>query len=1139
MTHKWGVGSDPWLLERGNRDASWGAFWGDAIVLFSVVGVYLIGVPLLIFLWKFVVKRFSCTRTWLRVSYRCWAREALFRRKVNYVMRFTKLGDYWLILQLLTTVAACGSYVIGTYFNGQPLWLFVFEVIFTVIFTIDYVIFFYIANNKVRFVWSFFPLVDFLTVVPVYISLITLNLNSSLRVTPLRVLRALRIVRVFRAASFTSNAYQRQGFIVLALIACLCFISTALIQIVEDLSDGLDIDFHEYVYFIVVTFTTVGYGDISPITIEGKMVMTLIILVGFFLVPWQIGKFMSIITERDKFGGTYSRSLTVKHVVVTGDVEESNTFECIREFLHQKNYKAWQHKMNLALLMVRRPLERFTSRLRNPRLSVFVANHMEKSDYERVSLGYAKRCFILVDQKHTESLAAADNQNLMRYLIIKGISKTVPTTVQFFSSKKAHHSMIRKTDTSFSVSAFSLGIMGTSCFSIGCGTMLSNLMRSYAKRDVPWRTSSLRQRYIKWNKKKNDKKKNWSWQEEYFDGCMNEVFTAQISDFFIGKTFGEAVVYLFEALRVLLLGMEVYIPDLPHKKMVIAPLDAVIEGGEQCAVVAMSQTYAHIIEAFDECHEYMSSKKGTPSSWVKDKELKDGFAEAAEPESFSGLVDLADEDLDKFTRRFRQSYYRKKLAGESVGKELRLNHRLWRGWVKFCKRYFSCYDDYDEYGRKYPEMKRKAKYVVGMAEEQPEEVKKIHGDFEDFMSAVAEGDSVKENDWRKVYKTQQIEFSEAHHPNIVRRVKFKNHILVIGWREEFYNFIQPLRRTNRANIPIVIFDSDIPPPSFWIEVNVFPDVFFVQGTPLSEYDLQRAGISKVSRIILIPKRKSTNGEGSEGIGSEFADQTTLLLLSKFEKSYGDKIIISLLEEPERVNILQDRTFMTGLSHSAMRNIMSKDENFFFRPIYTSGRIFSPVVLNSLTIRTLWQPDAVKIFSLILFGGRTLPEQEYAKLLWTIDVPKQLIGKEYRVLLTNFLRQGLMPMGLYRKMQKAVHLSALHDSAPDYDFQKMEFSSEEDYSWMYEEDDVDFDLDGAAKTTFYYPYTNPYPETVIFEGDRVYVLSAEDPNLRLEEEFSESEEEDTTTMESMTPPPQPNIPSSDLSSSSSSDDDMML
>lgn len=171
--------------------------------------------------------------------------------------------------------------------------LFSVETFIVVIFTIEYLLRIYIADKKSGYIFSFYGIVDFIAIVPFYISLGTIDLRT------LRILRMLRLFRLFKLVRYnkaTTRLYRafyivKEELVLFGIVTLmLLYISSVGIYYFENESQPEQFKsiFHSF-WWAVTTLTTVGYGDVYPITIGGRLFTFIILMIGLGLVAVPAG----------------------------------------------------------------------------------------------------------------------------------------------------------------------------------------------------------------------------------------------------------------------------------------------------------------------------------------------------------------------------------------------------------------------------------------------------------------------------------------------------------------------------------------------------------------------------------------------------------------------------------------------------------------------------------------------------------------------------------------------------------------------------------------------------------------------------------------------------------------------------------
>ncbi len=188
---------------------------------------------------------------------------------------------------------------------------YVAEWFFTILFTLEYILRLLAVRRPIRYVFSFLGLIDLLAIIPMYLSILLVGAQSLL---VLRVLRLLRIFRIFKLTHFLSEmsflgaalkSSAKKISIFMLVVLALVVILGSIMYIIERKENGFE-SIPESIYWAIVTITTVGYGDISPVTPFGKFIASIIMLIGYGIiaVPTGIITTEMAITARARKHGT-------------------------------------------------------------------------------------------------------------------------------------------------------------------------------------------------------------------------------------------------------------------------------------------------------------------------------------------------------------------------------------------------------------------------------------------------------------------------------------------------------------------------------------------------------------------------------------------------------------------------------------------------------------------------------------------------------------------------------------------------------------------------------------------------------------------------------------------------------------------
>ena len=169
------------------------------------------------------------------------------------------------------------------------------EWILTILFTIEYLLRIYVTLRPQKYITSFYGVVDLLSILPTYISLFIAGSQSLL------VIRGLRLLRIFRILKLTKFTTQGQvimtalnrsrGKIVMFFITVILIVTIigAAMYLIEGGANPRFDNIPRSIYWAIVTLTTVGYGDITPVTSLGQLVSAFVMILGYAIIAVPTG----------------------------------------------------------------------------------------------------------------------------------------------------------------------------------------------------------------------------------------------------------------------------------------------------------------------------------------------------------------------------------------------------------------------------------------------------------------------------------------------------------------------------------------------------------------------------------------------------------------------------------------------------------------------------------------------------------------------------------------------------------------------------------------------------------------------------------------------------------------------------------
>jgi voltage-gated potassium channel len=183
--------------------------------------------------------------------------------------------------------------------------LFVAEWTLTILFSIEYLLRVLSVKNPLRYILSFYGLVDLLAIAPTYLSLLIPGTHYLLIIRVLRLLRIFRILKLTeyvteaRVLTTALSASRRKISVFLFAVLTLVMVIGSLMYVIEGEENGFT-DIPTSIYWAIVTLTTVGYGDLSPKTALGKTLASVVMIVGYGIIAVPTGIVTAEIARQSK-----------------------------------------------------------------------------------------------------------------------------------------------------------------------------------------------------------------------------------------------------------------------------------------------------------------------------------------------------------------------------------------------------------------------------------------------------------------------------------------------------------------------------------------------------------------------------------------------------------------------------------------------------------------------------------------------------------------------------------------------------------------------------------------------------------------------------------------------------------------------
>ncbi|XP_071828816.1 calcium-activated potassium channel subunit alpha-1-like isoform X35 [Apostichopus japonicus] len=525
----------------------------------------------------------------------------------------TKIGKFLVSLYFMTSMASFILYLLDTdepvercLLASQDI-VFQIDLSFNIFFLLYFILRFLAAQDKFWFWLSLNSVVDFATIPPIFVSLI-----MSRTWLGLRFLRALRLLQLSEILQFltilrTSNSIRLVSLVTIFFSMWLTI--AGIVHLVENsgdpwnnFSNANEISYWTCVYLLIVTMSTVGYGDVTAHTVIGKVIMTFFIFGGLAMFANYVPEMFEMVGRRNKYGGTYQQERGRKHIIVCGHITYDSIANFLKDFLHKDrddvNVEIVIFDCNTPDLELEALFKRHFTQL------TFIQGSVLNSvDLERVQLHEADACLVLCN-KYCNDPDEEDAANIMRVISVKNFHPKIRTIVQLMQyHNKAYLLNIpswnwREGDDVICIAELKLGFIAQSCLAPGFSTIMANLFAMRSNSEIEKSMSVIASgssvpEVVAMKSKAGAKSHDLpytqdgsslvavgntgemqlfkdAWQSYYLEGCGNEMYTEFLSKSFFGMTFPEVAVVCFQKLKLLMIAIEANI-DTTESVIAINP----------------------------------------------------------------------------------------------------------------------------------------------------------------------------------------------------------------------------------------------------------------------------------------------------------------------------------------------------------------------------------------------------------------------------------------------------------------------------------------------------------------------------------------------------------------------------------------
>jgi hypothetical protein len=311
-------------------------------------------------------------------------------------------------------------------------------------------------------------------------------------------------------------------------------------------------NFHDFLYFIVVTLSTVGYGDIYPFTEQGRVIIILLILIAIILIPKQTNELIKLMSTSSIYArADYKSNPEVPHIVICGHVGVESLKNFCNELFHPDHGTQDKNAVIMQNTLPNQEMKVFLhAGTYEVSLKFLQGNPIFEKDLSRSDILNSKACVIMTN-KYTEDPHLADHHNILLSLAIKKYflfhNRESCIFMQLIKPENKIHyqsglqSLSKShfiTDQVIIIEEIKMNLLSKSCLIPGIITMTSNLVMSAGSQsdDV-----------------------NSIWIEEYTEGRGHEIYRTLLNDCFKNKAFSKLSSEIYQNYEAIVFALEIEI----------------------------------------------------------------------------------------------------------------------------------------------------------------------------------------------------------------------------------------------------------------------------------------------------------------------------------------------------------------------------------------------------------------------------------------------------------------------------------------------------------------------------------------------------------------------------------------------------
>lgn len=909
------------------------------------------------------------------------------------------------------SLLSCFSYVWGTYLaddssasaTSYMAALDLFELFASLFFALDYFLQIVLAPNKLSFALSAAALTDFITTFPQlllyivpFLGLSSREIEYSAKFNFLRFVRVLKVMRLERigrekaiihpkvfAETLVSSTVSKLVLTIITIV----FIFSGIFGVVESTfgdpvrlanSKQGKLDFFNCVYFVLTTMSTVGFGDIVPVSAAGQLVYVILMFVTLIVVARQLDQLTTMLKSQSKYSRDSYNHLA-QHVIVCGDVDCESLKVFLEEFMHKDHNTSY---IRVVVLVNDDPNWDMQTLLDNSAFSnvkYLRGSPLDRNDLLRCKISKAS-CVFILNESGSQNIIEADNRCILRGLSVCAASHKPDSdqllVVQLHSmlSKRRFLSILPLKHNTHIICWEELrpSILSACCDNPCFGVFLHNWIKSFMYSESPFLNT-----------------RSHVWQHEYVHGKNLEIYATTL------EGYGQSTFHAVAAFLHMKFGVTLIAIVTPSKETVLAPLGFILESSPT-DVYLLAESESHVKQMQDfhpksSDHwksfekNFMNVDDGSVLSSLTPQTSHDAGNRTGKSRTLSVLQSVVhrSKNTAKAVKGFAATLTKKQdplpalqpaLQTVTVPKSISRNWTILRRAVSVGAALKA--------GIRFSSTMSREQYAFLLESELNPKFNKLQSQLYFHVC-----------DERNVTKVDL---------GLCGRFEGHGHIVyccrhAVGMRR----FLAPLRSKHRTHItPVVILCNSISEREF-ANISIFPSVFVVVGNALASLNLVRASIATARVAVICMSQKTTSSINESSESDLTIDASVIFLYNLIKNLNPNCSIVSEMRILENSKYLEDKPNLKG----------SRD----FGGLFAAGTIFPQSFFTTLTCQCFFNPTLPNLIIELLRPSpiSNLGSRVHPSVLVTFPAPSNLWGQSVSQIFRMFCQKGIILLGIIR------------------------------------------------------------------------------------------------------------------------------